>query len=329
MPRRQQRVPPRSFGCSTSAFAGHRRAFAGLLSRAAALRDRRRPMRSCSRASTTPSMAAAIRSRRRPTTARSSSCSRRWTAWSSGFRNSAIVCGDVETEADWRLFPSLVRFDPCYYVGYKCNLRRLDEYPESVELSSRSVPDTGHRRGLRHRRHESAACSARPARSARTASFPSALRSIIQGPMTATGSRASSEVCTVPTLNLPAAGGKLASYTTRPPKKFPKADKPFNRIAYAAAHVVRRSARRRQSVARCADRLGRHHRVPPPSVVARPRRRRGDGHRAARHGHGLAEFAGADPPEPRRGEGFPRRADRLRRRHRSHHARARTSPSTT
>jgi putative glutathione S-transferase len=39
------------------------------------------------------------------------------------------LCGDVETEADWRLFPSLVRFDPCYYIGYKCNLRRLDQYP--------------------------------------------------------------------------------------------------------------------------------------------------------------------------------------------------------
>jgi glutathionyl-hydroquinone reductase len=38
------------------------------------------------------------------------------------------VCGEVETEADWRLFPSLVRFDPCYYVGYKCNMRRLSEY---------------------------------------------------------------------------------------------------------------------------------------------------------------------------------------------------------
>ena len=38
------------------------------------------------------------------------------------------LCGDAETEADWRLFPSLVRFDPCYYVGYKCNLRRLSEY---------------------------------------------------------------------------------------------------------------------------------------------------------------------------------------------------------
>lgn len=39
------------------------------------------------------------------------------------------LCGGVQTEADWRLFPSLVRFDPCYYVGYKCNLRRLTEYP--------------------------------------------------------------------------------------------------------------------------------------------------------------------------------------------------------
>ena len=39
------------------------------------------------------------------------------------------LCGEAETEADWRLFPSLVRFDPCYYVGYKCNIRRLEEYP--------------------------------------------------------------------------------------------------------------------------------------------------------------------------------------------------------
>jgi len=42
----------------------------------------------------------------------------------------------------------------------------------------------------------------------------------------------------MPTLNLPIASGTIASYTTRAPKKFPKADKPFNRIAYAAAHVV-------------------------------------------------------------------------------------------
>src|SRR5436309_15047161 len=42
----------------------------------------------------------------------------------------------------------------------------------------------------------------------------------------------------MPTLNLPTAGGTIAPYTTRAPKKFPKTDKPFNRVAYAAAHVV-------------------------------------------------------------------------------------------
>ena len=42
----------------------------------------------------------------------------------------------------------------------------------------------------------------------------------------------------VPTLNLPIAGGRLAPYSTRPPRSFPAAKPPFNRIAYAAAHVV-------------------------------------------------------------------------------------------
>src|SRR6266403_2544402 len=42
----------------------------------------------------------------------------------------------------------------------------------------------------------------------------------------------------MPTLNLPVAGGKLSPYTMRPPREFPAAAPPFNRIAYAAAHVV-------------------------------------------------------------------------------------------
>jgi hypothetical protein len=42
----------------------------------------------------------------------------------------------------------------------------------------------------------------------------------------------------MPTLDLPVAGGKLAAYTTRPPRRFPAARPPFNRIAYAAVHVV-------------------------------------------------------------------------------------------
>ena len=40
------------------------------------------------------------------------------------------------------------------------------------------------------------------------------------------------------TLNLPVAGGKLAPYAMRAPPSLPAAKPPFNRIAYAAAHVV-------------------------------------------------------------------------------------------
>jgi len=39
------------------------------------------------------------------------------------------VCGDQQTEADWRLFPTLLRFDPVYVGHFKCNLRRIADYP--------------------------------------------------------------------------------------------------------------------------------------------------------------------------------------------------------
>ena len=42
----------------------------------------------------------------------------------------------------------------------------------------------------------------------------------------------------MPTLNLPVARGKITPYTTKPAKHFPTAKTPFNRVAYAAAHVV-------------------------------------------------------------------------------------------
>jgi glutathionyl-hydroquinone reductase len=38
------------------------------------------------------------------------------------------LVGDRFTEADLRLFPTLVRFDAVYYSHFKCNLRRLDDY---------------------------------------------------------------------------------------------------------------------------------------------------------------------------------------------------------
>jgi len=39
------------------------------------------------------------------------------------------LVGGVPTEADWRLFTTLVRFDPVYHGHFKCNLRRLVDYP--------------------------------------------------------------------------------------------------------------------------------------------------------------------------------------------------------
>jgi glutathionyl-hydroquinone reductase len=42
---------------------------------------------------------------------------------------SRFLLGDRPTEADWRLFPTLVRFDPVYHLHFKCNRRRLIDYP--------------------------------------------------------------------------------------------------------------------------------------------------------------------------------------------------------
>ena len=39
------------------------------------------------------------------------------------------LTGNADTEADWRLFTTLVRFDPVYVGHFKCNLKRLADYP--------------------------------------------------------------------------------------------------------------------------------------------------------------------------------------------------------
>lgn len=39
------------------------------------------------------------------------------------------LAGARITEADWRLFTTLIRFDPVYHGHFKCNLRKLEEYP--------------------------------------------------------------------------------------------------------------------------------------------------------------------------------------------------------
>jgi glutathionyl-hydroquinone reductase len=39
------------------------------------------------------------------------------------------LAGRQQTEADWRLFTTLIRFDAVYYSHFKCNLRRIVDYP--------------------------------------------------------------------------------------------------------------------------------------------------------------------------------------------------------
>lgn len=40
-----------------------------------------------------------------------------------------FLLGSRQTEADWRLFTTLVRFDPVYVGHFKCNIRRIADYP--------------------------------------------------------------------------------------------------------------------------------------------------------------------------------------------------------
>lgn len=39
------------------------------------------------------------------------------------------LAGSQITEADWRLFTTLIRFDPVYHGHFKCNIRRLQDFP--------------------------------------------------------------------------------------------------------------------------------------------------------------------------------------------------------
>ena len=40
-----------------------------------------------------------------------------------------FLCGNVQTEADWRLFPTLIRFDAVYHGHFKCNRNRIVDFP--------------------------------------------------------------------------------------------------------------------------------------------------------------------------------------------------------
>lgn len=51
-------------------------------------------------------------------------------AWMEGLLGERrYLAGEQITEADWRAFPTLARFDEVYHVHFRCNHRRIVEYP--------------------------------------------------------------------------------------------------------------------------------------------------------------------------------------------------------
>jgi putative glutathione S-transferase len=51
------------------------------------------------------------------------------TQWEHVLESQRYLCGDRLTEADICMFTTLLRFDPVYYVHFKCNQRRIVDYP--------------------------------------------------------------------------------------------------------------------------------------------------------------------------------------------------------
>ena len=53
------------------------------------------------------------------------------------------LVGGVLTEADIRLFTTLVRFDAVYHGHFKCNLRRIADYPALHAFTARMMEVRG------------------------------------------------------------------------------------------------------------------------------------------------------------------------------------------
>ena len=57
-----------------------------------------------------------------------------------------FLCGDVVTEADWRLWTTLIRFDMVYATHFKCTTRRID-----IQICMRIRDNSTKSQGLRRR----------------------------------------------------------------------------------------------------------------------------------------------------------------------------------
>ncbi len=70
------------------------------------------------------------------------------------------LVGDRLTEADIRLWTTLIRFDPVYHTHFKCNIRRIADYPNLAALTRRlyerdGIAETVNFHHIRHHYYES------------------------------------------------------------------------------------------------------------------------------------------------------------------------------
>ncbi len=79
--------------------------------------------------STTAFIAAALPARRPPTTTAYDALFATLDEIEARLGRQRYLVGNQITEADWRLFPTLVRFDVAYFSLFKCNRNRIADYP--------------------------------------------------------------------------------------------------------------------------------------------------------------------------------------------------------
>ncbi|MDG6080177.1 glutathione S-transferase family protein [Erythrobacter litoralis] len=70
------------------------------------------------------------------------------------------LIGDRLTETDIRLWTTLIRFDPVYYTHFKCNVRRIADYPNLAAFTRRiyeldGIAETVNFKHIRHHYYES------------------------------------------------------------------------------------------------------------------------------------------------------------------------------
>lgn len=61
----------------------------------------------------------------------------------------SYLVGEAITECDWRLFTTALRFDPVYFVHFKCSVRRYADYPDLDRHLRRLIDHPGVKETIR------------------------------------------------------------------------------------------------------------------------------------------------------------------------------------